>query len=276
MKRRELSHKVVMITGAASGIGRALAHRFAAANCTLVLMDINEESLQTAAQELQSSGKEVLWRAGDVSKQEDCLLMVEEAIRKFGGIDVLINNAGITHRSAFRNTSMDVYHRTMNVTYFGSVYCTKAVIENLIQRQGMIIVISSIAGFAPLLGRTGYSAAKHALHGFFDSLRTELRGTGVDVMIVCPGFTNTNIEKNALGEDGKPTNHPQSRIGQSLMPEEVADRIYTFAEKGKSLLVLSTVGKLSYFLTKIYPSLFAKIMARSLRSELERGQPSGH
>ena len=134
----------------------------------------------------------------------------------------------------------------------------------------VIIAISSIAGFSPLLGRTGYSAAKHALHGFFDSLRTELRGTGVDVLIVCPGFTVTNIGKNALGGDGKPTDHPQSRIGQSLMPDEVADRIFTSAEKDKSLLILSTVGKLSYFLTKLYPSLFAKIMARLLCSELER------
>ncbi len=272
MRRREFSHKVVMITGAASGIGKALAYRFAAANCRLVLMDIDEESLQTAARELQSSGKEVFWRVGDVSNQEDCFRLVEEAIRKFGGIDVLINNAGITHRSAFRDTSLDVYHRAMNVNYFGSVYCTKAAIENLIQRQGMIIVISSIAGFSPLLGRTGYSAAKHALHGFFDSLRTELRGTGVDVLIVCPGFTDTNIGKNALGGDGKPTAHLQSRIGQSLMPDEVADRIYTSAEKGKSLLILSTVGKLSYFLTKLYPSLYAKIMVRSLRSELDRNK----
>ncbi len=276
MKRRELSHKVVMITGAASGIGKALAFRFAAANCNLVLMDMDEESLQTVALELQSSGTEVFWRTGDVSNQEDCFRLVEEATRKFGGIDVLINNAGITHRSAFRNTNMDVYHRVMNVNYFGSVYCTKAAIENLIQRQGMIIVISSIAGFSPLLGRSGYSAAKHALHGFFDSLRTELRGTGVDVLIVCPGFTATNIRKNALGENGKPTDRPQSRIGKSLLPEDVADKIYKSAEKGQSFLVLSKVGKLSYFLTKFYPSLFAKIMARSLRSELERDKTTDH
>ncbi len=134
----------------------------------------------------------------------------------------------------------------------------------------MIIVISSVAGFAPLLGRTGYSASKHALHGLFDSLRAELSGTGVGVLLVCPGFTATNIDKSALDADGRPTTHPQSKVGQVAKPANVAEAVLRAAEQNRRLLVLSRVGRLSRLISKLYPALYERLMIRSVRSELER------
>ncbi len=270
MKRRDLSNSRVVITGAGSGIGRALAFRFARAGCRLALLDKDTAALEDVVNELQTYNVEVLQQPGDVTHFEDCRRLVEGAIEAFGGVDVLINNAGITHRSAFIDTTPEVFHRVMAVNYFGAMHCTKAALPSLIENKGVIIVLSSVAGFAPLIGRTGYSAAKHALHGLFESLRTELHGSGVHIMLVCPAFIATNIEKNALGEDGKPTNHPQSRIGKSLSPEYVADSIFKAAEKEKRLLLLSTVGKLSYYVMKFSPLLYEKIMQRSLQSELDR------
>lgn len=270
MKKRNLKGSVVVITGAAGGLGKALAFRFAAAGCRLALMDKDAEALGNVQEELRSREIEVITKAGDVSVFEDCNRFISLAEKTYRGIDILINNAGITHRSAFRETDYRVFHRVMEVNYFGAVHCTKASLENLIENRGMIVAISSVAGFAPLLGRTGYSAAKHALHGFFESLRTELYGTGVDILIVCPSFIATDIEKNALGENGKPTQHPQSRVGKRISAEEASERIFQATEKRKRLLILSPVGKLSYLMMKIHPPWYEGIMRKSLSSELER------
>jgi short-subunit dehydrogenase len=158
----------------------------------------------------------------------------------------------------------------MDIDFFASLQCAKCAIESLIERKGMIIVTSSIAGFAPIAGRSGYSAAKHALHGFYGVLRSELKEKGVDILIVCPGFTETNLQTRALDGDGTITKHPQSKTGRVSTPEEVASEIFKAVMKRKKLLILSTVGKISYILTRIAPGLFDYIQLRQLRSELER------
>jgi short-subunit dehydrogenase len=157
----------------------------------------------------------------------------------------------------------------MAVNYFGSLYCTQAALPQLMRHEGLIIVISSVAGFAPLVGRTGYAASKHALHGLFETLRAELRGTGVDVSLVCPGFIATNIDRNALGGDGHAARHPQSRVGRVARPEDVAEAVFRAALRGKRLVVLSRVGKITWLLTRCLPSLYEGIMVRAFRSELD-------
>jgi short-subunit dehydrogenase len=143
-------------------------------------------------------------------------------------------------------------------------------IQRVSYKYYIIIVISSIAGFAPLLGRTGYVASKHALHGLFDSLRAELRETGVGVTIACPGFTATNIAKNALDGDGSITLHPQSTMGTAASPESVAEKVFQAATRSKRLVVLSAVGRLTRVLTKFFPGFYERSMAQVLRSELDR------
>ena len=268
--KRDFRDRVVVITGAAGGIGRALSRRFARAGARLGLADLDGQGVKALCEELVAEGTDCFGFGLDVTDEAACHQAMDSVVKRFGRLDVLINNAGITHRSAFTHTASKVYSRVMAVNYFGSLYCTQASLAYLIEQKGLIIVTSSIAGFSPLLGRTGYAASKHALHGLFDSLRAELRETGVGVTIVCPGFTATNIYKSALDGDGSLTSHPQSTVGASASPESVAEAVFRAATRGKRLIVLSAVGRLTRFLNKIFPDFYERKMARTLRSELDR------
>jgi short-subunit dehydrogenase len=165
-----------------------------------------------------------------------------------------------------------VYRKVMDVNFFGSLYCTAAAMQSLIARKGVIIVIESLAGVAPLLGRSGYCASKHALHGFFTSVRSEVRDAGVHVMIACPGFVKTNLQTRALGGDGEVTRHPQSMVGKPTTAEHVAEAIFKGTLKRKHLLVLTPVGKLTYWLSRLAPVIYERIQARQLRDELRENE----
>ena len=271
LDEKSFENKTVVVTGAASGIGLALCKRFALAGARLGMLDMDEEALGTSAENVAHNGTDCLPLQCDVSRQRDCSKAMEQIIDHYGGIDVLINNAGITQRGPFVDTEISVFEKVMAVNFFGSLYCTKAAIESLVKRKGLIIVNESVAGIAPLLGRTGYSASKHALHGLFTSLRTELRGTGTDIMIVCPGFVQTNLQTRALGCDGKVSRHPQSRVGSQSTPYAAAQAIFKGALRRKGMLVLTPVGKMSYWINRIAPALYESLMARKLRSELDTG-----
>ena len=269
MAQRSFREKVVFISGGASGIGLAVARRFARAGAHIALFDMDRDGLDRRREEFEEAGVPVVTAAGDVTDFEDCRNAVEHTIDRFGGIDVLFNNAGITQRGAFVDTDLSVYRRVMEVNFFGSLNCTKAAIDSLIARRGLIISNESIAGVAPVLGRTGYSASKHAMHGFFTSLRTELKDQGVHVMVVCPGFIQTDLQKRALGGDGQVTAHPQSVIGTPDTAENAADAIYRGAVRERPLLVLTAVGKLGYWVSRVAPQIYERGMARRLRSELD-------
>jgi short-subunit dehydrogenase len=180
-----------------------------------------------------------------------------------------MNNAGITHRSLFTDTKIEVLRKVMEVNFWGSVYCTKYALPYLLQSQGMIVVTSSIAGFTPLYGRTGYSASKYALHGFFESLRSEVAPKGVKVLMVCPGFTDTGIASRALDGDGSVTRRQWSTTGKIARPEEVAQAVQKAIEAEKRLLVLSTVGKAAYWIGKLFPKFYENRMRASVIHEFE-------
>jgi NAD(P)-dependent dehydrogenase (short-subunit alcohol dehydrogenase family) len=266
----DFNNKTVAITGATGGMGRALCRRFGQAGAKIALLDLHLEALETFARELGAAGIQALALPCDVTDEQACRAAMQKVVEKFGGIEMLINNAGITHRSAFAKTQVRVFRQVMEVNFFGALHCTQAALPALLASRGMIIVMSSIAGFSPLFGRSGYSASKHALHGLFESLRTELSDKGVRVMMVCPGFTATNIEKSALDGDGRPTTHPRSTTGKIATPEEVAEAIYRAAAKNKRLLVLSRVGKLAHLVSKFFPAYYERAMTKRLRQELER------
>ena len=268
MRKEGFRNKCVVITGGASGIGLAVGRRFGRAGARVVLLDQDASALQAVEKEARTAEMDVWGLACDISEEEACTAAVQTVLNRYGGIDVLVNNAGITQRGAFVDTQAQVFERVMRVNFFGALYCTKAAIHSLIQRKGMIIVNESVAALTPLLGRTGYSASKHALHGLFTSLRTELGETGVHVMIACPGFVRTNLQARALGCNGNITTHPQSSVGAHDTPESVAEAIYQGACKRKRLLVLTRVGKLSYWIHRMAPGLYERIMARQLKSEL--------
>ena len=263
-------NKVVVVTGAASGIGAAICRRFARQGSRIGLLDMDETGVQAAADKFRATGVEAVGIRCDVVNEDECTSAMKEIIGLYGGIDVLVNNAGITQRSAFVDTQISVYRRVMEVNFFGSLHCTKAAMASLIERRGIIIVIESLAGLAPLLGRTGYCASKHALHGFFTSLRSELRNTGTHIMLVCPGFVETRLQTRALGGDGRVTAHPQSMVGRPVSADSVAGKIYKGAFKRKHLLVLTPVGKLTYWIHRFAPRLYERLMARQLKEELIR------
>ena len=268
MAKQTFKDKVVVVTGGASGIGLALCQKFGAMGAKIALLDMAEEAVNQTKQELSAQGVTSMGLVCDVTCESQCTAAMEKIINQFGGVDVLVNNAGITQRSAFVDTAVHVYRKVMAVNFFGSLYCTKACINSIVQRKGMILVIESLAGVTPLYGRTGYSASKHALHGLFTSLRTEIRAAGAHVMIVCPGFIRTNLQTRALGADGTVTGHPQSFVGRQDSPEHAADLICRAAGKRKNILVLTPVGKMAYWISRITPVLYERIMARQLRNEL--------
>jgi len=262
--------KVVVVTGAASGIGAAICLRFAAAGAKIGLLDMDEAGVTAEAGRLKDAGVDAVGLKCDVANEAECTSAVAAVIQRFGGVDLLVNNAGITQRSAFVDTKISVYRKVMDVNFYGSLNCTRAAIDSLIDRKGSIIVIESLAGLTPLLGRTGYCASKHALHGFFTSLRSELRDSGVHIMLVCPGFVNTNLQTRALGGDGQVTAHPQSVVGKPTSAEKVAEAIYQGALNKRHLLVLTPVGKLAYWISRLAPVLYERLMARQVKEELIR------
>lgn len=263
---RDFSGKTVVVTGAAGGLGRALAARFAAAGARIVALDRDAAVLQglTFPDDTQA-----LRLACDVSSEEDCQRAMAEARRAFGGVDVLVNNAGITHRSAFAATRPEVIRRVMEVNFFGALHCTHAALDDLVARRGMVVAVSSVAGFAPLIARTGYAASKHALHGFFDSLRSEVEPLGVKVLLVCPSFIRTGIEKHALAGDGGPARHAQSIVGSRSTPEAMAEKIFRAAEAERRLLLPDRVSRLSWWVSRLAPRFYERQMVKKLGKEMK-------
>lgn len=253
--------KVVLITGGCAGIGRALAMRLAQAGARLVIFDLQQTELDSLVQHLRDHHNcEALGVCCDVADAAAVTQAVAMACERFGGIDVLINNAGITQRSTFAETELAVFQRIMAVNYFGAVHCTKAALPSLITRRGQIIVLSSLSGFAPLLYRSAYNASKHALHGLFETLRAELKGSGVNVMLVCPGFTATDLRKNALVGDGSMAQQPPLAIGKVASAQDVAEAIYRGALQRRRLLVLSNINWRARLLARFFPRLFERVL----------------
>ncbi|MDJ0662968.1 MAG: SDR family oxidoreductase [Acidimicrobiia bacterium] len=263
--KKSLEGKNVVITGGGGGLGAALGKEFAYAGGNVALLDIDYEAAVLAADAIPRGTATAI--ECDVTDFAACSEAVAVAEERLGPIDVLVNNAGIAHRSLFAETDLDVIHTIMDTNFWGSVNCTKVALPTLIERRGAIVVISSTAGFAPLLGRTGYAASKHALHGFFTSLRSEV--PQVDVMIAAPSFIDTNLRHHTLGGDGEITDHPQSGVGKMASPDDVAERIVWGVEQRRTTLVLGNVGRITRYLNALAPGSYERLMARKLRSKLE-------
>ncbi|WP_136420362.1 SDR family oxidoreductase [Herbaspirillum sp. ST 5-3] len=267
METIDYSGKNVVVTGAAGGLGHALCERFAAAGANVALVDVDGVAARAAANRLRASGlMKVIDMQCDVTDPAACNHAMQAVIDTFGGIDVLINNAGIAHRSLLRDTSISVLRRVMDVNFFGAVHCTQAALSSICERRGQVVVISSIAGFSPLFGRTGYSASKHALHGFFDSLRSEVEDDGVDISIICPSFVATGIERAALGGDGGPATLPRNAVGGEMSAADMADRIYHAARRRRQLHLPGLLANAAWWISRLAPATFARQMKRRVTS----------
>ena len=261
----KLEGQVVVITGGAGGLGRALAAAFTGAGAKVALLDLDPAGLEQAALALETRPLTV---ACDVTDAAACARAVGEVVASLGAVDVLVNNAGISHRSTFLDTSDEVLRKVMEVNFFGSVNCTRAALPRLLERRGQVVALSSVAGFAPLFGRTGYAASKHALHGFFDTLRAELAGSGVNVLVVCPGFIDTPLRRNATDGAGRSAGQAPVPVGGLLTAGEVAAAIVAGCKARKQRLVLGGIAKLSFWVSRFAPRLYEALMRRSQTREV--------
>jgi len=250
-----LRNKTVIITGASSGIGLACAWAFAQQGANLVLGARRFVDLCALAQSLeQAHGIRAVAVQCDVAKETDCEALVQQAVNTFGGVDVLVNNAGISMRALFADLDLSVLHRLMDVNFWGTVYCTKYAMPELLRRGGSVVAVSSIAGYRGLPGRAGYSASKFAIHGFMESLRVENLRTGLHVMVACPGFTASGIRATALDAAGEAHGETSMDEGDMMTADEVAARIVGGVIKRKRTLVMTRQGKLAVLMNKLLPA----------------------
>ena len=244
--------KVVAITGGTDGIGKALVELLLQAGAKVATCGRSEEKIRALSESHRCEN--FLCVSADVSVFEDCREFISTTLDTFGKIDILINNAGISMRAQLKDADIKVFEKLMGVNYFGTLYCTKLALDSIMQNKGDIVGISSIAGFRGLPGRSGYSGSKFAVNGFLEAIRTELLEDNVNVLCVCPGFTQSNIRTAAL--DGTAASHGESPLDEkSLMTsEECAEHIMKAISKRKRLLVLTFTGKQTVFMNKIFPS----------------------
>ncbi|SFD95677.1 SDR family oxidoreductase [Thermophagus xiamenensis] len=255
-----MKDKVIIITGASSGIGKACAYEFAKRGAKLSLAARSADKLKAIEETLTAQGNEVLVIPTDVSREEDCKNLIQQTVERYGKIDILINNAGISMRALFEEVDLSVLKQLMDVNFWGTVYCTKYALPYLLSAKGSVVGISSIAGFIGLPGRTGYSASKFAMHGFLQTLRTENLKKGLHVLIAAPGFTSTNVRKSALTAHGAKQGETPRAEDKMMSAEEVARHLAKAILKRKRTLILTFVeGKLTVFLSKWWPSLIEKL-----------------
>lgn len=259
--------KTVIITGATSGIGKALAEEFGKHDFNVVITGRNLERLQTTAQELTQKGITVLPVQADVAIETDNQKVVEKTLQQFGKIDVLINNAGISMRALFSEVETSVIRQLMEINFFGTVYATKYCLPYILQQKGSILAISSIAGYRGLPARSGYSASKFAMQGFMESLRTELLHTGVKVLVVCPGFTSSNIRNTALNAKGNAQQENPLDESKLMSADEVAKATFKAYQQQKRTLILTTQGKMTVWLNKLFPAFMDKMVFNYFKKE---------
>jgi dehydrogenase/reductase SDR family member 7B len=262
-----MKDKVVVITGGSSGIGKALAEAFGKRGSKILITGRNKSDLDTAVEALRNQGVDVSGFQADVSKEEDNQKMAAEAIRKYGRIDILINNAGISMRALFEEVDLEVVRKVMDINFYGVLFATKYCLPEIIKNKGSVIGISSIAGYRGLPGRTGYSASKFALNGFLEVLRTEMLKKDVHVLTACPGFTASNIRKRSLTKNGTLQGDSPRDESSMMTAEACAHYIYQATLKRKKILILTLQGKFTVFLNKWFPGLTDRLVYNVMAKE---------
>lgn len=249
--------KVVVVTGGTDGIGKALVDDLLQSGAKVATCGRDHDKLYRLQASYPSSFLHTM--VADVSSENDCRRFIETTIKVFGGIDILINNAGISMRALLKDVSTEVMRKVMDINFFGAVYCTKYALNSLIERKGTLVGISSIAGYRGLPGRSAYSASKYALQGWLEAVKTELLHDGVHVMWVSPGFTASNIRYAALNKDA--VSHGETPLDENklMSADECAGRILKAIQKKKRTLVMSFADKRTVFVNKFFPKLADKL-----------------
>ncbi|MFK7785608.1 MAG: SDR family oxidoreductase [Crocinitomicaceae bacterium] len=254
--------KVVWVTGASSGIGTEIAKQAADAGAKLILSARNESKLQEVQQSIPNSEQHLVLPL-DLSQSENFSNLVQQVVSKFGRIDVLVNNGGLSQRSEVHETPMEVDRRIMEVNYFGNVALTKAVLPIFRKQQsGRFIVISSIAGKFGFFLRSAYSASKHALHGFYESLMLEEEKNNINVLLVCPGKINTDISVNALNSEGNTHGVMDHNQATGMTVQECVRQLFKAVDKNKKEVLIGNKEIKAVTLKRFLPKLFWKVIRK--------------
>ena len=256
---------VVLITGGSSGIGRELAYQLTTQGAQLVLAARDPVLLDAVVAECRRRGGRAIGVPTDVSVESQCKELIARSLAEYGRIDTLINNAGISMRSRFVDLGgVEPIERLMRINYFGSVYCTYYALPHLKQSRGRLVAISSLAGKTGVPTLSGYSASKHAMVGFFESLRFEVKPDGISVTMVFPGFVATDVGTRAIGPGGKPLGK-RPVVRSRLMPvEECARRIIDGAGSRKRDVVMTGRGKVGQWIKLVAPQAVDRIAMKAV------------
>jgi short-subunit dehydrogenase len=255
--------KVVWITGASSGIGEALAKCFAVSGAMLVVSARRITELERVKEAVQLPDDRVLILPLDLSETSAIDTLTQQVLKKFGRIDILVNNGGISQRALTKDSPLEIDRKIMEVNFFGTVAITKSVLPHFLKQQsGQIIVISSISGKFGFYFRSAYSASKHALHGFFESLRMEVYKDNIKVLLVCPGKIRTNISVNALTASGEKHNKMDPSTAEGLSAEHCAAKILQGVEKGTEELLIGGKELRAVWIKRFFPGLFSKLIRK--------------
>lgn len=254
--------KVVWITGASSGIGEALVFAFAKAGAKVVLSSRRPQELKRVQKEAGLSETNSLVLPLDLEKKRDFSSETKKVIQKLGGLDLVIHNGGISQRSLAKDTQIEVFDKLMAVNYTGSVALTLATLPHFRkQKSGSYAVITSIVGKVGTPLRSGYSASKHALHGFFDALRAENADMNLNVLLVLPGFIKTNVSINALVGSGVAQGKMDEAQSKGLAPSLVADKILKALASGKQEIAIGGMREhFALFMKRFFPKILASIL----------------
>ncbi len=258
-------NKRIWITGASSGIGESLAYAFAEKGANLILSSRNESELFRVRAACSPNAKEILVVPMDVSKHDAVFATAEKVLAQVGKIDILVNNAGVSQRGLAKDTDFQVDKKIMDVDYFGTVALTKAVLPSMLMHKlGHIVVLTSVVGHVGTPGRSTYSAAKHALHGYFDALRAEIWRDNVKVLLVVPGYIKTRISFNALTETGEAQNKMDDGQANGIMPEVLAEKILKAISNNKNELHVAGLKETAaMYMQRFFPSILAKILQKA-------------
>ena len=265
MKNPVFKDHVVILTGASSGIGWELALQLADHGAWLVLAARSAEKLAKLAGLCRQRGGQALAVPTDITRPEACKGLVEQAIAAYGRIDMLVNNAGATMWALFDQVQdLTIFEKIIQVNYLGSVYCTYFALPHLKQSRGRIVAVSSLTGKAGVPTRSGYAASKHAMVGFFDSLRIELDGSGVSVTIAYPGFVATGVQARAFGADGNPLGYNPLQVEKVMPTEDCARLILNAAARRRREEVMTLRGKVGQWIKLIAPGLVDRIARKAI------------
>ena len=240
MRPEYFKDKVVIITGASSGIGLASARLLGSFGADVVMAARSLDKLQELAPSVNSDPAKVLCVKTDVTKEEDCRNLIDRTVQEYGRIDILVNNAGISMRAMFKDLDLSVIHSLMDVNFWGTVQCTKFALPYLLQSKGQVVGVISIAGFSALPARTGYSASKYAVRGFLDTIRIEHLKDGLNVLVFAPGETPLKEEK-------------------LMTAEKCAEYLAKGLEKRRSQMILTGLGKVTVLAHRLFPRLTDKL-----------------